>query len=149
MLYLIFDGLACIQFNLLLRLQLWNIQTKRKYWKWDSMKAFMIILLLLTFMKGASRARSLSFGNAFSQISLTSHQIVFSISCYSKEYFFIFDSMEEPSITDVDGSQQLKRRWLMPLLAFIKLLLKHWKSSTDNVSNVLISDSFFLLQYIL
>ena len=73
------------------------------------MKAFMIILLLLTFMKGASRARSLSFGNAFSQI-LTSHQIVFSISCYSKEYFFIFDSMEEPSITDVDGSQQLKRR---------------------------------------
>ena len=74
------------------------------------MKAFVIILLLLTFMKGASRTRSLSFGNAFSQKSLTSHQVVFSISCYSKEYFFISDSMEEPSITDVDGSQQLKRR---------------------------------------
>ena len=61
---------------------------------------------------------------------------------------FMFDSMEELSITVADCSVQLKR-WLLSLLAFIKLFLNYLKSSSDDVSNVLILDSFFLLQYML
>ena len=53
--------------------------------------------------------------------------------------------MEEPSINTVDGSLQLKRMWLLSLLAFIKLLLNHVKSGSDDVSNVLITDSYVVV----
>ena len=58
---------------------------------------------------------------------------------------FVFYSVEEPSISVADGSVQLKRMWLSSLLAFIKLLLNHVKSSSDDVSNVLKTDSLFSL----
>ena len=56
---------------------------------------------------------------------------------------FVFDSMEEPSISAVDGSLQLKRMWLLSLLAFIKLLLNHVKSDSVDASNVWITDPLF------
>ena len=58
---------------------------------------------------------------------------------------FEFDSMEEPSISVADGSIQLKRMWLLSLLVFIKLLLNHVKSGSDDVSNVLKTGSLFSL----
>ena len=48
--------------------------------------------------------------------------------------------MEESSIRAVDGSLQLKRMWLLPLL-----LLNHVKSDSDGASNVLITYSLFSL----
>ena len=61
---------------------------------------------------------------------------------------FMFDSMEELSITVADCSVQLKR-WLLSLLAFIKLFLNYLKSSSDDVSNVLILDSFSSTVYVI
>ena len=58
---------------------------------------------------------------------------------------FVFDSMEEPLISAADGSLQLKRMWLLSLLAFIKLLLNYVKSGSDDASNRLITDSLFHL----
>ena len=56
---------------------------------------------------------------------------------------FIFVSMEEPSVTSVDGSLQLSRRWLLSLFAFIKLFLNYLKSFCDDFFNALITDSLF------
>ena len=53
--------------------------------------------------------------------------------------------MEEPSIGAADGSLQLKRMRLSSLLAFIKLLLNHVKSGSDDTSNVIATDSLFSL----
>ena len=53
--------------------------------------------------------------------------------------------MEEPSIGAADGSLQLKRMGLSSLLAFIKLLLNHVKSGSDDTSNVIATDSLFSL----
>ena len=64
-----------------------------------------------------------------------------SLNCYSSKYF-LFDSV---LIGAVDGSLQLKRRWLLSQLTFIKLLLNYLKSSSDNTSIVLITDSLFSL----
>ena len=49
-------------------------------------------------------------------------------------FSFMFDLMEEPLISTVDGSLQLKR-WLLQLVAFIKLISNKLKSSSDDVSN--------------
>ena len=43
-LYVILNALSCIQFILLLRLRLWNIQTNGQYPNCDSIKAFITIL---------------------------------------------------------------------------------------------------------
>ena len=56
--------------------------------------------------------------------------------------------MEEPSITSVDGSLQLKRRRLLSLLAFIKLFFNHLKIFCDDVPNAFRTDSLFVLQFI-
>ena len=56
-----------------------------------------------------------------------------------KSITFTSDLMQEPWITIVDGSFQLKLRRLSLLLAFIKLLLSHLKSSSDDFCNTLIS----------
>ena len=99
-------------FHLLLRLQLWNIQTNRQYPNCDSIKAFITILFLSTFIKGARQARTLSFSHAFLQRFLIwpsnfksqmSTAIPSSISS-------VLDSTEEPPRSAVDGSLQLKRR---------------------------------------
>ena len=90
-------------------------------------------------MKGARQARALSFWHAFLQRLLT---------WSSRSIPFVFDSVEESSINAVDGSLQLKRRWLLSLAAFIKLLLNYVKSGTDDASNVLLTDSFSLTVYI-
>ena len=72
------------------------------------------------------------------------HEIlIFYSTVIPRSTFFIFDSVEEPSITAVDGSLHFKRRGLLSLLVFIKLFLNHLRSSSDDVSNVLITDSFF------
>ena len=72
------------------------------------------------------------------------HEILIFYSTVSpRRASFIFDSVEEPSITAVDGSLHFKRRGLLSLLVFIKLFLNHLTSSSDDVSNVLITDSFF------
>ena len=52
--------MSCIRLILLLRLRLWNIQIKEQDPIWDSMKAFIIIVHLLTFISGARRAKALS-----------------------------------------------------------------------------------------
>ena len=54
-------------------------------------------------------------------------------------------SMEEPSISAADGSVKLERRWLLSLLAFIKLLSNHVKNDNDDTSNLLITESSFSL----
>ena len=75
------------------------------------MNAFMIILLFSTFMYGAKRARALSFWYAFLQRLLT-----WSSNCKALSIVilrgtsFVFVSVEEPSVTSVDGSLQFKRR---------------------------------------
>ena len=56
--------------------------------------------------------------------------------------------MEEPSITSMDGSLQLKRRRLLSLLAFIKLFFNHLKIFCDDVPNLFRTDPLFVLQYI-
>ena len=72
------------------------------------------------------------------------HEIlIFYSTVIPRSASFIFDSAEEPSITAVDGSLHFKRRGLLSLLVFIKLFLNHITSSSDDVSNVLITDSFF------
>ena len=53
--------------------------------------------------------------------------------------------MEEPSASAADGSLQRKRIWHLSLLAFIKLLLNHVKSGSDDASNVLVTGSLFSL----
>ena len=53
--------------------------------------------------------------------------------------------MEEPSIRAADGSVKLERRWLLSLLAFIKLLSNHVKNDNDDTSDLLITDSSFSL----
>ena len=53
--------------------------------------------------------------------------------------------MEEPSIRAADGSVKLERRWLLSLLAFIKLLSNHVKNDNDDTSNLLITESSFSL----
>ena len=131
---------------LLLRLQLWNIQNNGQYANCDSMKDFIIILFLSTYMKEARRTRALSFWHAFLQRLLTCSSNFKSLSIViPRSTSFIFDSMEESSISAVDGSLQLKRIWLLSMLAFIKLLLNHGKSGSDDASNVLITDFLFSL----
>lgn len=56
-----------------------------------------------------------------------------------KSISFTSDLMQEPWITIADGSFQLKLRRLSLLLAFIKLLLSHLKSSSDDFCNTLTS----------
>ena len=129
------NALSCIRFIFLLRLRLWNIQTNKQYSSCDSIKAFIIILFLSTFMKGARRTRALSFWYAFLQRLLT---------CYSWKYLLRIWFNGMPSISFADGSLQLKRMWLSSLLAFIKLLLNHVKSGSDDVFNVLITDRLFV-----
>ena len=129
---------------LLLRLQLWNIQNNGQYANCDSMKDFIIILFLSTYMKEARRTRALSFWHAFLQRLLTCSSNFKSLSIViPRSISFVFDSMEEPSISAVDGSLQLKRIWLLSMLAFINLLLNHGKSGSDDASNVLITDFLF------
>ena len=60
-LHILLNALSGIPFISLLKLRLWNIQTKGQYPNWVSMKAFMNIVFLLTFMKGIKRARALRF----------------------------------------------------------------------------------------
>ena len=45
------------------------------------------------------------------------------------------------------ASAELIMRWLLSLFAFMKLLLNHPKSSDENVSSALMTDSFFRLPY--
>ena len=56
-----------------------------------------------------------------------------------KSISFTSDLMQEPWITIAEGSFQLKLRRLSLLLAFIKLLLSHLKSSSDDFCNTLTS----------
>ena len=146
-LYVILNAISCIRFVLLLRLRLWNIQTNGQYPNCDSMKAFIIILFLSTFMKRARRTWALSFWHALSQRLLTCSSTSKSLSIViPKSISFLFDSMEEPSISAVDGSLQLKTMWLLSLLTLIKLLLNQVKSgSYDDASNLLITDCLFSL----
>ena len=104
----------------------------------------MIILLFLTFIYNARRTRALSFWHAFLQRLLTWSSNFKSLSIViPRSTFFVFVSMEQPSVASVDGSLQLKRRWLLSLLAFIKLFLNHSKNFCDDVSNALKTDFLF------
>ena len=91
---------------------------------------------LSTFVKDARRTRALSFWHAFLQRLLTCSSNFKSLSIViPRSISFVFDSMEEPSISAVDGSLQLNRMWLLSPLAFIKLLLNNVKSGSDDASN--------------
>ena len=128
----------------LLTFWLWNIQTKGKYPNSDLMKALIIIFLLLMFMKCARLERPLRFWHVLLQKLLTwSSSFKFLFIVIPGNTSFLFDSMEEPSITTVDGSLKLQRRWLLSLLTFIKFMLDHLKSSSDDVSNAFLTDSLF------
>ena len=98
-----------------------------------------------TFTYGARRARVLSFLHAFLQKLLTwLSNFKFLSIAIARSTSFVFFSMGEPSITSVDGSLQLRRRWILSLLAFLKVLkviLSHLKYFCDDVSNALITDS--------
>ena len=60
-------------------------------------------------MKGARRTRALSFWHDFLQRLLTCSSNFKSLSiAIPRSISFVFDSMEEPSISAVDGSVQLK-----------------------------------------
>ena len=52
---------------LLLVFRLWNIKTNGQYPNWDSVKTVLIVLLLLTFMKDATREKAFSFWHTFLQ----------------------------------------------------------------------------------
>ena len=63
----------------------------------------------------------------------------------SRRTSVLLDSIDKPSIIAVVGSLQLTIRRLLSLLAFIKLLLNHPKSSYEEVSSTLIADPLLLL----
>ena len=93
-------------------------------------------------MKGAIRARALSFSQDFLQRLFTRSSNINSLSIViPRSTLFILESMEKPSINGVDIPLQLIRRWLLSLLAFIKLLENHSKSFCDDASNALITDT--------
>ena len=112
-LYVILNALLCIRFILSLRVRLWNIKSNRQYPNCDSIKDFIIILFLSMFMKGARWTRALSIWHAFLQRLLTCSSNFKSLSIvFPRSISFVFDWMEEPSISAVDVSLQLKRMWL-------------------------------------
>ena len=98
-----------------------------------------------TFIYGARRARVLSFLHAFLQKLLTwLSNFKFLSIAIARSTSFVFSSMEESSITSVDGSLQPRRRWILSLLAFskvLKVVLSHLKYFYDDVSNALITGS--------
>ena len=104
----------------------------------------MIIPLVSTFMYGARQVRALNFWHGFLQRLVTWSSNFKPLSIViPRRTSYVFVSMEDLSITSVDRSLQLKRRWLLSLLAFIKLFLNHLKSFYDDVSNALRTDSLF------
>ena len=143
-LYVILNAVSCIRFVLLLRPRLWNIQTNGQYPNCDSMKAFIIILF---YQRSWKTNKSIRFLTCFFTEILTCSSDFKSLSIViPRSISFVFDSMEEPSISAVDGSLQLKTMWLLSLLTLIKLLLNHVKSgSYDDASNLLITDCLFSL----
>ena len=73
------------------------------------MKIFIVILLL--FMKSVKQESALSFWHAFLPKLLTwSSNFKFLSIVIPRSTSFMFDSLEQLSITTVDGSPQLKRR---------------------------------------
>ena len=127
-LYVILNALSCIRFILLLRFRLWNIQTNRQYPNGDSVKAFIIIVFLSTIMKGARWTRALSFWHSFLQRLLACSSNFKSLSTViPKSISFVFDSMEEPLTSAVDGSLQLKRMWLFPLFVTFIETCEKWQ----------------------
>ena len=150
--YATLNALSCMRFILLLRFRLWNIQTKGLYLNRDSLKVFIIILLLLTFTKGARRDRELTFLHAFLRrlLSWSSNLKFLFIIIIPRSTSSMLDSMEQPSITTVYGSLQLKERWYLLLLALKQLILNHSKGSCDDAPHAFIMDPslfFNLLQY--
>lgn len=84
---------------LLLVFCLWNIQTNEKYPNWDSVKAVIILLLLLTFMKGVTCEKALSFWHIFLQRLWTWSSSFKFMSIVNRRRTFMLDSMEQTLIT--------------------------------------------------
>ena len=91
-LYLILNALSCIRLILLLKLWHWSIETNRQYLNWDIIETFIVTILFFfsTFMKGASRARALSFWHAFLQRLLTRWSSFKSLSVVIPRTIFLY-----------------------------------------------------------
>ena len=74
---------------------------------------------------------------------MISHQISIHDRLLFLGKLVLLESMGKPSITAVVASAELIMRGLLSLFAFMKLLLNHPKSSDEDVSGALMTDSFF------
>ena len=120
---------------------LWAVSKLRFY------KSFHYSFFLSRFTKGARRARALSFWHAFFQRLLTC-----SLSFQSptivilRSIPFVFDSVEEPSMSVVDGSLQLNplnsnpTKWSNTLKQFVGKLPTNCLSVFDHFAILALKD---------
>ena len=110
-LYLILNALSCIRLILLLKLWHWSIETNRQYLNWDIIETFIVTILFFFFNvhERCKPSKSIKFLTCFfTEIIDKVIKFQVSVSCYSQNYLFVFDSVEEPSIRAICKSRDVK-----------------------------------------